>query len=505
MRRSRAPVYIVALLLVIIALTTSALRHIHLNVPLLPNEDRTVWLIEARIDFYAEGEPVTVSLDIPDQPPGYRVISEQAASPGYGYSIIARSGDRRGEWSIRSASGPQTLYYKVQVVADKTPVQEPLELPVEQTSFFWDESEALAAGQLLESANSTSSTPESLTRELIKLLTASEPEQNAALLLSSHSLVDVLDKLLGQAGVPTRLSMGLELKDARRRQPLVPLIEVYSEGDWVLFDPATGNQNLPAGLFLWHQGGQSLLDVEGGRDSSVSFSMINQTLPALDLVETPQGSNAFLLLGIHHLPIEEQSMFKILLLMPVAALVVVFMRVLIGVRTSGTFMPILIAIAFLQTALVPGLTSFISIVALGLLIRGYLSRLNLLLVARIATLVVIVVFIMGFFSIAGYHIGLNTGMTITFFPMIIIAWTIERISILWEEEGWYEVLIQGGGSLAVAVIAYAFMKCPIINHLTFNFPELNLVPLALILLLGQYSGYRLSELSRFRAFDKELL
>src|SRR5690606_11688870 len=135
----------------------------------------------------------------------------------------------------------------------------------------------------------------------------------------------------------------------------------------------------------------------------------------------------------------------------------------------------------------------------GLVMRTYLSRLNLLLVSRIATLVVLVIFIISALSLMGYQMGLNTGMTITFFPMIIIAWTIERMSILWEEEGPKEVMVQGGGSLLVAVMAYLLMQVSLIGHLTFNFPELNLICLALIMMMGQYTGYKLSELRRFRA------
>lgn len=502
MRMSRRPVYVMAFLLIAIALATAALRHTQLHVPFWPGEQQSVWLLEARVDFHAGGREVTVSLDLPDDPPGFRVLSEQTASPGYGFSFVERNGDRRGEWSIRSASGPQTLYYKVQIVAAEDSDKEPVPPPAPPSAVLWNEPEATAAQQILTAAQSTSSTPESLARELIKLLNAPEPGQNAALLLSSYPLVDAFDMLLRQAGVPTRLAMGLPLEDARRRQPLMPLIEVFSRGKWVLFDPGTGNQNIPKNLFLWHQGGESLLDVEGGSRSAVSFSMIHQTIPALELAKDQMGSDSFGFFGIHHLPIEEQSMFKMLLLLPVAALVVVFMRIIVGLHTSGTFMPILIAFAFLQTSLLPGLVSFISIIALGLLLRGYLSRLNLLLVARIATLVVIVIFIISVLSVVGYRIGLSTGMTITFFPMIIIAWTIERMSILWEEEGAREVLIQGGGSLAVAVVAYSLMKWPLINHLSFNFPELNLIPLAFILLLGQYAGYRLSELWRFRSFKE---
>jgi hypothetical protein len=46
------------------------------------------------------------------------------------------------------------------------------------------------------------------------------------------------------------------------------------------------------------------------------------------------------------------------------------------------------------------------------------------------------------------------------------------------------------------------MQWPLLQHLTFNFPELNLVLLALILAMGQYTGYKLSELHRFRAMDE---
>jgi hypothetical protein len=38
-----------------------------------------------------------------------------------------------------------------------------------------------------------------------------------------------------------------------------------------------------------------------------------------------------------------------------------------------------------------------------------------------------------------------------------------------------------------------------VQHLAFVFPELLLLVLAAMLLLGRYSGYRLSEVYRFRA------
>ena len=193
-----------------------------------------------------------------------------------------------------------------------------------------------------------------------------------------------------------------------------------------------------------------------------------------------------------------RSFLKLLLL----ALVVVVMRILVGLKTSGTFMPVLIALAFLQTQLLTGLALFLILVGVGLWIRSWLSHMNLLLVSRISAVIIVVIFMMATTAILSYKFGLDRALTVTFFPTIILAWTIERMSILWEEEGFHEVFLQGGGSLVVAIIAYLLMTNRVVEHLTFNFPELTLSLLAIILLLGKYTGYRLSELYRFRDLGK---
>ncbi|MEQ5834289.1 inactive transglutaminase family protein [Marinobacter mangrovi] len=500
--KSRYPFYIAIALLIFTGVGIATLRHFELGIPWLSGEERPVWLVEARVDFRASGDPVLVSLNLPDDPPGFHVLSEQAASPGYGFSIVDDQGDRRGEWSIREANGPQTLYYKAQFIPDPDAQPRPPEQPPEPDTVYWEEPQATAAHEVLALAAAKSSTPESMTRELIKLIRSTDPDQNTALLLAGHDDVDVLVKLLNYADIPARVSEGVKLEDARRRQPLRPFLEIYDGDHWLTFNPQTGEQGLPDNVLLWSRNTQSLLDVMGGSQSVVSFAMLRQTVPALQLARAESMENGLGFLSLYQLPIEEQSMFRMLLLLPLGAMVVAFMRVIVGIRTSGTFMPVLIAVAFLQTSLGPGLVTFITVVALGLLLRGYLSNLNLLLVSRIATLIILVIFMCTAISIVGYQMGFNTGMTVTFFPMVILAWTIERMSILWEEEGPHEVFVQGGGSLLVAILAYLVMSLPIAGHLTFNFPELHLIILAVILLMGQYTGYKLSELRRFHPMQE---
>ncbi len=494
----------ILVLMALSGIVIAVLRHFATGIPFLPGQEQSVWLVDARIDFEAGGGPVTASLSLPDaQMPGFEVYEEQAASPGYGFDILAGNGRRRAEWTKREALGDQSLYYKVTLVETGSDNVSSDDAPGigEQHLNYWDEAQELAAEEMLDLAAEKSSSPESMTRELVKLLN-SPGSQNTALLRSdSADQADLLMLLLDRADIATRSVMGLYLEDARRRQSLTPMVEIYTSEKWLLVNPVSGEFGVPPNLLLWHRGGVSVLDVTGGTKSRVHFSMIRQTVPALQLAQVKNNESAFMRLGVQHLPIEEQSMFKLLLLLPLGAAVVVFMRVIIGLKTSGTFMPVLIALAFLQTSLVAGLISFVLMVAAGLGLRSYLSRLNLLLVSRIATLIVLVVFMISAFSIMGYQLGYSTGMTIMFFPMIIIAWTIERMSILWEEDGPNEVMRQGGGSLLVAVIAYLLMQTPIFVHLTFNFPELNLVLLAAILAMGQYTGYKLSELRRFRSMD----
>lgn len=496
--RSRIPFFIAIFLLIAAGISLATWRHLELGIPWFSGEERPVWMVEARIDFDATGEPVLASLNVPDNPPGFRVLSEQAASPGYGFSIIEENGSRRAEWSKREVTGPQTLYFKVQFVPEEHILRAAQKRPPRPERVFWEEPEATAVEEILEQARSRSSTPQSLTRELIKLLQPdNDSAQNTTLLVSEANYMSLLSRMLNHAGIPARTADGLALEDARRRQQLKPYLQIFDGESWLTFNPRTAEQGLPENVLLWRQAAVSLLDVVGGDDSEVSFSMLRQTVPALQLAEAESSENGLGFLSLYQLPIEEQGMFRMLLLLPLGALIVAFMRIVVGIRTSGTFMPILIAVAFVQTTLVPGLIAFVSVVAIGLLMRGYLSSLNLLLVSRISALIILVIFITAGLSIVGYQMGFNTGMTVTFFPMVIIAWTIERMSILWEEEGVHEVFVQGAGSLFVAVCAFLVMSAPLASHLTFNFPELHFVVLGLILLMGQYTGYKLSELRRF--------
>ena len=63
-------------------------------------------------------------------------------------------------------------------------------------------------------------------------------------------------------------------------------------------------------------------------------------------------------------------------MVPVGGFLLVILRNVIGISTFGTFMPVLIALAFRETQLLWGIIFFSVLVALGLTIRFYLDRSN---------------------------------------------------------------------------------------------------------------------------------
>jgi len=496
-----------AFLLAIAGLSIAWYKVQYLGIPLTPGEKRSVYDVGAKIHFKGMGDPSTISMALPIPQDGIRILSEESASDDFGFAIADTQSGKRAEWSRRVVEGKQNLYYALDVIIDpyyvtSEPQVEQFDLKEDSLSDYSDPIlkavETLLADVRLHSADA-----HSFTALLIKEFRSKKPSQTTKMLLSKHhgSKLTLLYRLLRYEGITVRKIRGLYLEDGRRNQDLTSLLEVYDGKHWQLFDLEKGKVPKAENFFIWQRGGVSMLDVIGGKDSSITFSVSEHRVPAGQIAkhESLMKQAALMDFSLFSLPISQQNAFKHILLVPIGALVVVLLRVLVGIRTSGTFMPILIALAFMQTSLVVGLIMFVVIVGIGLVIRSYLSHLDLLLVARISAVVIVVIAIMSLMSIISYKLGFNEALTITFFPMIILAWTIERMSILWEEEGAGEVFMQGGGSLMVAVLAYYAMSNSLVAHLTFNFPELLLVVLGIVIMLGRYSGYRLAELLRFKS------
>lgn len=507
--KSKNQILIFSTVLILITLVLMFYKVKYLNFPLFADDTTNIWNIEAKITFEPkEDESAIISLALPSKQSRLLILNEESTSADYGYSTNKLHGVKKAIWSKREVTDKkeQVLYYSIDIIKDnyyKTKIPK-----IKQQNENVEVSKPIvqAANSLLNNIYPKSADSITFTSLLIKEFNKKEPSQAANMIQNNFMKTqkekrDTLIKLIRRMHYKARTVGTLYLKDKQRNVNLTPMLEVYKDGKWYLYDIDKGLVGNSSNIFIWQRGSQFLLDAEGVNNSSVKFSVTKNIVPARSaaLMKDTKNQSALLDFSLFTLPNASQNTFKLLLLVPLGALVVVFMRVIVGLKTSGTFMPILLSMAFIETHLVPGILMFILVVTMGLFVRSYLSHLNLLLVARISSVLIVVVAIMAFMAILSQKLGLSYATSITFFPIIILSWTIERMSILWEEEGAKEVFVQGSGSLTVSVLAYFAMTNSFLSFITFNFPEVLLAVLGIIILLGRYSGYRLSELYRFKS------
>ena len=503
-----AHVKILSVLLVIVGLTLCWFKVTRLGLPLQPTEKSNVWTVEARIEFKARRNTgVKVKFFIPRQPAGYTVVDENFVSGSYGLTTEDDGLHRIAEWAVREMRGRQVLYYRIDLNRDPTlqiqsaPVSiiretKPPELPAAVAS---------AATSLMGEVRKKSADNKTFVRELLTRLNAPTADSNVILLKQdiedSLSWVKRVNNLLANANVTSRIVHMLILKDGIRHGSLTPWLEIFDGKQWVALDPKTGEPGVPDASVLWFVGEDPLLDIVGGKNAKVEFSVTERTQDRTVVAEqrARQMGSRLMEYSLFSLPVSVQNVYRVLLMVPVGVFMIVLLRNVVGLRTFGTFMPILIAMAFRETELLWGMILFCVLISMGLVIRFYLESLKLLLVPRLAAVLIIVIMLMAVISVISHKLGLDRGISVALFPMVILAMTIERMSLVWEELGPAEALVQGFGSLLVAAMGYLCMSSRYLEHLIFVFPELLLVVLALTLLLGRYTGYRLTELWRFRS------
>ncbi len=504
---SRGLFYFVTAILFFAGILLIGYQRVTFDIPFVPSDERQIWTVEARVEFEPKDNAATeVVLALPAVQPGFTQLEQTTASLGYGVNYVKKDGSNFVEWTKRNPQGLQIVYYRADILVDKSATASSMIVPalVQSTE---PEPYATAMAEIARVATSRSSGPYSFATQVIHEL--NQDSELTSLLFSKYKRSELLTNILQVGKVHARTVGVLELKDGRRNQKLHNYVAVFNGSEYKIFNPTTGKTGLEQDQMIWNDNGNSLLDISGGHNALVRFTTINHPVSAVEAGERKANidiaaGEELVPFSLSALPLDEQSLFKGLLLLPIGVVIVVFLRVIVGIKTSGTFMPVLIAMSFLETSLWFGLIGFVSIVGVGLIVRSWLSRLNLLLVARISAVIITVIGLIGFISFFTFKIGLTEGVKITFFPMIILSWTIERMSILWEEEGYKEVLKQGGGSLFVAVVAYLSMSSVFIQHFTYNFLGLQLILLSLVLIMGNYTGFRLSELKRFKPLANQI-
>jgi 7 transmembrane helices usually fused to an inactive transglutaminase len=180
--------------------------------------------------------------------------------------------------------------------------------------------------------------------------------------------------------------------------------------------------------------------------------------------------------------------------LPFGAVVVVFVRTILGWKTFGLFTPMLLAMSYLQSGPVLGPAISLSAILIGMVCAPLLKWLELSRVAFLGALISIVVGGLGALAVTFEQFMLASA-----FPVVVTALIVERWWSTWETEGPTKALKQTITTLFVAVVIQYIVASPLLLELGTHQPlSIPLIATILMILLGRYKGLRLSEVTRFR-------
>ncbi|MDB6029175.1 MAG: hypothetical protein JWM68_5398 [Verrucomicrobiales bacterium] len=192
-----------------------------------------------------------------------------------------------------------------------------------------------------------------------------------------------------------------------------------------------------------------------------------------------------------HLSTASMHRLQYVLFVPLAAVVVVFFRLTLGIRLLGPFRSILIAVAFKMTGIVPGLLFLVLTVGFIVAIRPSLRTLRLPYFARISIMLSAVSLVMIAVILGCEWMDLPLADRVAYFPLVVICLTAEGFARTLAKEGSKSAVWRGGMTAFVAVLIALISEQSHVANLLLHFPELLLVQVGVILFIAQFLNLRL--------------
>lgn len=503
----KRPAVLLAIALLLLSTCLVVYRIVSLGYPLLPTATGRTWQLQIDTHFEGGSGETTLELALPHEHVGQALIEEKVTSGALDFNILWNGNNRVGTWSGRIGPKEEEVVYHAIILSQSNRPLETTPPPSQKMPSKLDKKEQALADRLAGSWRTLR--PQSRIKAVIaavegKFGQPQPPDQDVqawSIIQEKYGRLEAILTLLKASGIPAHAVTGLQLSEGIETRPLI-WIDAWTGQKWESLRVETGEiEKDPLRLLALSVDGLSAVRISGGELSEVRWIISREMMSHWrSYFERVKRSDRFLdQWSLFRLPDDFQETFRILLLVPIGALIVGFLRNVIGFPTFGVFMPVLLSLAFRSTGLIYGLGIFAGILCLGYGVRSGLDRLRLLLVPRMSVILTLVIGCFTLLALVGNKMGLRHLMAVGLLPFVILTMIIERFFIVIEESGLQEGLRMALGSAAVSMIAYAIISWETLQLTFFVFPELLAAVAALQVLLGRYTGYRLSEVFRFRS------
>jgi len=504
----KRPALLLAVALLLLSSALISYRILSLKYPILPAAPEKVWRFSIEARVLGGEKETTVMIGVPYPHKGQIIAEERIRSGILGFNLLREGINQVGVWFGTLPSEGETIGYSATIQV-RPPRPTKTKAPTPPLGPYppnvGKEEQALARRLV---AKWDRFPPEEQLRRITAAVkgiwrTPSPDDRDLQAwsdLHDKHGRLTAFLVLLRAADLPARVVQGLQLTEGITNSPLT-WIEIWTDQGWESLQPEKGEiYQKPAPLLPLTMNGLPAVRVTNGELSEIRWTLNREIISQWHMhFERMMRSNRFLdRWSLFRLPPEFQRTFRILILVPIGALMICVLRNLVGFPTFGIFMPVLMALAFRNTGLAYGIGIFAGVVLIGYVVRRWINKLRLLLVPRLSVILTLVITFFTVFALIGNKVGLRELMAVGLLPFVILTMTIERFFVIMEEAGGREALWIAAGSAAVATITHEIIHFEPLQLTFFVYPELLFVVAAVQVLLGRYTGYRLSEFIRFR-------
>ncbi|TQV77167.1 hypothetical protein FLL45_04255 [Aliikangiella marina] len=486
---------------------------------------QSVYALSLEMSFESDGDAVNIEAYVPQDNERQQLIEESVVTNGLDFQVATDTTGKIGNWSgegIDIGSVSQVQYNALIATREVNYlIDDQLRIPKkypESLSSYLAETDAIQVNhpeietlwQLIKPQDTRRVAP------VVKAIydyTYNEiegaPFKGFTDALTAHRLKQascngksrLFVALARLNNIPARLVGGIILNQGSKKTSH-QWLELYINGHWVPFGPTNGHfATLPENYLQLYRTDQYLFrhtaDINFDYLFSIDKRLVASSHFQIDInpQQTTSEINVTQLLLVMGLEPETVGLF---LLFPLCTLMITFLRNIIGIKTFGIFMPMLVAAACVFTGFIKGITAFIVILLFSYFSHLLLDKKRLLKIPRLAAIITLntVFFIVGL-SIIGITNRLEFGM-LSLFPVVIISFIAEKIHNLSSDDNWFELFKVSVGTLLSIWLCYSILNSFLLEGVFAFYPEFYLLVLAALIYIGQWTGLRLTELHRFK-------
>ncbi|MFQ5650975.1 MAG: 7TM domain-containing protein [bacterium] len=199
-----------------------------------------------------------------------------------------------------------------------------------------------------------------------------------------------------------------------------------------------------------------------------------------------QGASAMAgMFSLSRLPLPILPHVQRLMLMSLGAVIVVIFRLTLGIRVLGPVRPILIALAYQLTGFVVGTVFLVSVMIIIAMIRPLLRSAGMPYFARIAIVLSLVALMVLIVLEIGLAIGMDECLRVGLLPVVVLTFAAEGFAKTLYKEGLKSAVWRALMTIIVAVLIYELTNFPGMHEFVLRFPELLLIQIGLIYLVGR--------------------